>query len=118
MKKADGVFEGGGIKGIGLAGALTVAEQKGYTNWRRVAGTSAGAIVASLLAAGYSTKELKEIMMELGYLELLDYTSFWDILTHPIDITSGALCHFGVNRSSPNRGKLEDKLSSIGAKTF
>lgn len=50
VKKADAVFEGGGVKGIGLVGALQVAEQEGY-QWVNVAGTSAGAIVASLVAA-------------------------------------------------------------------
>jgi len=48
--KADAVFEGGGVKGIGLVGAVAVAEEKGY-HWVNVAGTSAGAIVAALLAA-------------------------------------------------------------------
>ena len=28
--KADAVFEGGGVKGIGLVGAVAVAEEKGY----------------------------------------------------------------------------------------
>lgn len=118
MKKADGVFEGGGVKGIGLVGALTIAEQEGYTNWRRVAGTSAGAIVASLIAAGYSAKELKDIMMELNYLELLDYTNFWDVLFHPIDITRGALWDYGVNRSSPLREWLERKFCAKNIETF
>ncbi|MCF7890123.1 patatin-like phospholipase family protein [Candidatus Bipolaricaulota bacterium] len=118
MPKADGVFEGGGIKGIGLVGALTVAEQEGYTDWRRVAGTSAGAIVASLLAAGYSARELKEIMMEMDYLDLLDYTGFWDVLLHPIDATRGVIWDYGVNRSSPLREWLDDKLSARGVKTF
>ena len=30
MANADGVFEGGGVKGIALVGALTVAEEHGY----------------------------------------------------------------------------------------
>lgn len=118
MKKADGVFEGGGVKGIGLVGALTVAEEEGYRDWRRVAGTSAGAIVASLLAAGYSAKELKEIMMELDYIDLLDYTNFWDVLFHPIDVTRGALWDYGINRSSPIREWLEEKLSAKNVETF
>lgn len=41
---ADAVFEGGGVKGIGLVGAIAVAEERGY-HWVNVAGTSAGAIV-------------------------------------------------------------------------
>ena len=44
--KADAVFEGGGVKGIGLVGAVAVAEEKGY-QWVNVAGTSAGAIVVA-----------------------------------------------------------------------
>jgi predicted acylesterase/phospholipase RssA len=51
-------FEGGGVKGIGLVGAVAVAEERGY-QWVNVGGTSAGAIVAFLLAAGYSASEIK-----------------------------------------------------------
>ena len=59
--KADAVFEGGGVKGIGLVGAVAVAEEKGY-QWVNVVGTSAGAIVAALVAADYSAVEQKEVM--------------------------------------------------------
>ncbi len=72
---ADAVFEGGGVKGIGLVGAVAVAEEKGY-QWANVAGTSAGAIVASLLAAGYTAAELKKIMAELDYNKLKDGSAF------------------------------------------
>ena len=68
---ADAVFEGGGVKGIGLVGAVAVAEEKGY-RWSNVAGTSAGAIVAALVAAGYSGAEMKQVM------DALDYNSFKD----------------------------------------
>ena len=48
------VFEGGGVKGIAYAGALKELEKKGLlTSLQRVAGTSAGAITATLLAVGY-----------------------------------------------------------------
>lgn len=68
---ADAVFEGGGVKGIGLIGAVAVAEEKGY-QWKNVAGTSAGAIVAALVAAGYSAAEMKEILVELDYSRFKD----------------------------------------------
>lgn len=70
--KADAVFEGGGVKGIGLVGALTVAEEEGYDEWVNVAGTSAGAIVASLLAAGYDADDLKKLIMDLDYTKFRD----------------------------------------------
>jgi NTE family protein len=66
VKKADAVFEGGGVKGIGLVGAVAVAEERGFT-WQNMAGTSAGAIVAALIAAGYTAGELKEILNSLEY---------------------------------------------------
>ena len=69
--KADAVFEGGGVKGIGLVGAVAVAEEKGY-HWVNVAGTSAGAIVAALTAAGYTAQELKEVIQELDYKRFKD----------------------------------------------
>lgn len=60
--KVNGVFEGGGVKGIAFAGALKAAEKCGV-EWQSVAGTSAGAIVAALLAAGYTAAELEDIMV-------------------------------------------------------
>jgi len=70
-KKVDAVFEGGGVKGIGLVGAVAVTEQQGY-HFENVAGTSAGAIIASFIGAGYTAAEMKTIM------DSLDYTRFKD----------------------------------------
>jgi len=71
MKKIDAVFEGGGVKGIGLVGAIAIIEENGYT-FENVAGTSAGAIVASLLAAGYKSPELKQILESQNFIEFMD----------------------------------------------
>lgn len=67
----DIVFSGGGVKGFAFAGALEVLEQSGY-RFKRAAGTSAGAIVAALLAAGYSSAEMKEAMEQMNPHQLLD----------------------------------------------
>ncbi len=48
MNSADLVCEGGGVRGIGLVGAVYALTAAGY-GFPRVAGTSAGAIVASLV---------------------------------------------------------------------
>ncbi|MEM5015626.1 patatin-like phospholipase family protein [Metabacillus indicus] len=63
----DGVFSGGGIKGFALIGAYQAIEQRGL-QFVRVAGTSAGSIVASFIAAGYRSDEIIRMMddMELG----------------------------------------------------
>lgn len=67
------VFEGGGVKGVAYAGALEVLEEVGILGRvTAVAGTSAGAITASLVAVGYTPAELKAIMLAL------DLTTFED----------------------------------------
>ncbi len=62
----DLVFEGGGVKGIALAGALDLLEERGYVVQRR-AGASAGAIVAVLHAAGFSGSELTELVPAIDF---------------------------------------------------
>lgn len=57
MAQFDVVFEGGGAKGSAFVGALTALHAAGHTT-RRLIGTSAGAITASLLAVGYSPAEM------------------------------------------------------------
>jgi len=72
-KNIDAVFEGRGVKGSALVGAVAKTEELGYT-FENLAGTSAGAIVAALLAAGYSAKELGEFIQELDYRKFKDPT--------------------------------------------
>jgi NTE family protein len=57
--KYDLVFEGGGAKGIAFAGALEVLEQQPDYTFGRLMGTSAGAITAAVVAAGYSAGEMQ-----------------------------------------------------------
>eukprot|EP00794_Sanderia_malayensis_P003397 gene3397-3887_t len=57
------VFEGGGNKGMAYVGVLEVLEEAGVMkNIKRVAGSSVGAIVASLVALGFTSQDLKEFM--------------------------------------------------------
>lgn len=68
---SNAIFEGGGVKAFGMLGALHEAERRGYT-WVNVAGTSAGAIIASLVAAGYSSGEIKKLVWELDFNQFKD----------------------------------------------
>src|SRR5215207_2701070 len=70
-RDVDLVFEGGGLKGIALVGAYSVLEERGYRP-QNIAGTSAGAIVAALLAAGYTAAELRQTIMECDFNSLKD----------------------------------------------
>lgn len=61
--KYDLVFEGGGAKGMVFTGALQVFEAQGHAHGRLL-GTSAGAITAALLAAGYHSQEMLAALAE------------------------------------------------------
>jgi predicted acylesterase/phospholipase RssA len=63
MALFDLVFEGGGAKGSAFVGALTALAENGHTI-RRLIGTSAGAITAATVAAGYSPGELVVLVNE------------------------------------------------------
>lgn len=59
----DLVFEGGGAKGAVFVGALEELEQRGHTPGRLM-GTSAGAIMATFVAAGFSSAEMLVALKE------------------------------------------------------
>lgn len=72
----DGVFSGGGIKGFALIGAYKKIEEKGFM-FRRVAGTSAGSVIAAFIAAGYTSDEISSIMSKLNMKDFLDERTQW-----------------------------------------
>jgi NTE family protein len=74
----NAVFEGGGVKGISLTGAVRAAELCGVV-FNRVAGTSTGSIVASLIAAGYTAIEMKEIIEGTPFRSLLKRNPIFNI---------------------------------------
>jgi predicted acylesterase/phospholipase RssA len=54
----NGVFKGGGAKGIAYAGALRAVRDRGLW-FKSVAGASAGAVTAALIAAGMGPEEVE-----------------------------------------------------------
>ena len=71
--RADLALEGGGVKGVGLVGAVLVLAEAGYSI-RRVAGTSAGAIGASIIA-GIAQRDVDMSMLR-RVVRTLDFTKF------------------------------------------
>ena len=61
--KYDLVFEGGGAKGMAFVGAVAELLAAGHSH-ERLLGTSAGAITATRLAAGYTVDEMNAALME------------------------------------------------------
>lgn len=69
--RIDCVFSGGGMKAFAFLGALQSIDEKNL-KIERTAGTSAGAILASLIAARYKTDEIIALFEELNLKNLLD----------------------------------------------
>jgi NTE family protein len=67
-KPTNLVFEGAGIRGIAYCGALQALQEQGMLqNVERVAGTSSGAITATLFAIGYTPAEMELIIRETNF---------------------------------------------------
>jgi NTE family protein len=66
----NGVFAGGGIKGIALAGAAAGLLEAGF-EFGHVVGTSSGALVAALIAAGYRAEELAAAVESIPWPRLV-----------------------------------------------
>jgi NTE family protein len=117
--RADLVFQGGGVRGIGLVGAVDALAAAGY-EFPRVAGTSAGAIVASLVAAlqaaGEPLARLAEIMRSIDYRKFLDRN-----LIGNIPVVGGGLSLLvsdGVYRGAYLEHLLAGLLADLGVRTF
>ncbi len=76
------VFEGGGVKGIAYAGAIKALENNGLMNSiERVAGTSAGAITATLVSIGCNADKIYEIVSSTNFISFEDDKNVLHILT-------------------------------------
>lgn len=114
-KKVDLVLEGGGVKGIGLLGAVLRLHDEGCT-FERVAGTSAGAIVAALIVAfqraGRDLHELEAVMRGCEYQKFCD-GPWWQRATGPVGDGISLL----VNKGMHTGDYLTDWLGPLFEKT-
>ena len=111
----DGVFSGGGIKGFALIGACDEIEEKGM-RFARLAGTSAGSIVAALIAAGYTSKEIFQLVDELDLSKLLDARK--TIIPFPFAKWLLVYWRLGLYKGNQLEKWLCEKLEAKGLKTF
>lgn len=114
-QQVDLVLEGGGVKGIALVGVLSVLEERGY-RFQRVAGTSAGAIVGALVAAGMPTDEMATIMQELDYRRFRDSRGLarLPVVGQPLALVASN----GIYRGDYLHAWLDELLAERGVKTF
>lgn len=112
---ADLVCEGGGVRGIALIGAICRLEKEGYT-FQKLAGTSAGAIIASLIAVGYKGRELAEIIFELNFKTLVDKNKLASIpLVGPI---SSLIKNKGLHSGDAVEKFISEKFKDKGKSKF
>jgi len=112
---ADLVLEGGGVKGIGLVGAVSALFDKGYRfgDQGRIAGTSAGAVVGSLVAAGMTVPRMAEVMRELDYRRFRDGGPFG-----PVSRGVSLVTRMGLYKGRYLHRWVTEQLESCGVRTF
>lgn len=64
------IMKGGGVKGYAYLGAIEELRSTYEFNW--YVGTSAGAIAAVLLGAGFTTDDLKKLLGEKNFRDFFD----------------------------------------------
>lgn len=76
-------LEGGGVWGIAYAGAVEELEKAGVLGGiKRVAGTSAGSIVALLLALGFDSNDISKIVAQLDFTKFMDHHSIKQLFSN------------------------------------
>ncbi len=112
---ADVVLEGGGVKGLGLVGALSSLDAHGYRfgSPGRVAGTSAGAVVGSLIAAGLPIREAVRLTQETDFSAFCDSPWFSSLGRGLSMITK-----LSLYRGDHLHKWISDKLEQCGVRTF
>ena len=118
-ENADLVLEGGGVKGIGLVGAVTALADAGYA-FPRVAGSSAGAIVGSLVAAlqvaGEPLDRLEEIVLSVDWRRLRDRGRVGHLPV--VGRALSLLVHDGLYEGQYLEDFLAGALGELGVRTF
>lgn len=111
----DGVFSGGGIKDFALIGAYQVLEEKGF-QFHRLAGTSAGAILAGFIAAGYSGKEIERLLDEQNFKIFMDPRNTF--LPFPFMKWFFLYWRMGLYQGNALEDWLTEKLAAKGIHSF
>lgn len=113
--KVNAVFEGGGMKAMGLIGAVYAAEEQGLS-FAGVAGTSSGAMVASLIAAGYDAESMKQIIKETTFAQFLQRS--WLHRLNVVGTTVRLLIKKGLYAGDALQQWMEQKLAAKGVRYF
>jgi NTE family protein len=119
-KPADLVLSGGGVKGIGLVGAVVALMDGGYRA-QRVSGTSAGSIVGAIVAAAsmgdqLDPEEVKELALQLDYHKFTDAGTLerLPVLGPSFAVLRGT----GIYKGDYAHDWVRSQLKNLGVRTF
>jgi NTE family protein len=120
IKVADLVLSGGGVKGIGLVGAVVALIEGGY-RVGRISGTSAGSLVGAVGAAAahgeqLSGAQLTEIALSVPYHKFLDPVPAAKVPV--LGMAWAALRGQGLYRGDFVHDWVESELNNLGVRTF
>ncbi|XXY48980.1 patatin-like phospholipase family protein [Sorangium sp. So ce269] len=124
-KRLNLVLEGGGLRGVALVGAvaaladaLTHKYKDTYISY--LAGTSAGALVATLLGAGYAPSEIASIVGGPEFARVADRSrlDFIPVVGRPIAMAWGALAHVGMFTGDALLSLFREMLEAKRIRTF
>lgn len=102
------VFQGGGVKGIAYVGAIQVLQaQDLLCTVENVAGTSAGAITAALVAMGATADEINSIVGST------DFASFMDGKGGVIGDTVRLVKYFGIYKGDEFEQWFRQQISTL-----
>jgi NTE family protein len=119
-QNVDLVLEGGGVRGIALLGAVLRLADEGY-RFPRIAGTSAGAIVAAFVAAhqraGRDLHGLEEVLRRAPLAELVDEPAV-QRAAGPLGDGVALLVHNGMHGTERLTAWVARELAAVGVHTF
>lgn len=118
--RADLVLSGGGVRGVGLVGAVSALIDAGYQP-QRVSGTSAGSIVGAIVAAvskraDMTGEQVKEIALGIDYRKFLDPGRIerFPLLGPAVAMVRGN----GIYRGEYAHDWILGELKNLGVNTF
>ena len=107
------MLEGGGVKGLGTAGAVMALLDAGYTV-PRVAGTSVGAVAACFVAAGVDAAGFRAVLDRLDLRRIPDRRLPVPLVSESFSL----LAHRGAYAGDWLHGWLTRELDALGVRTF
>jgi NTE family protein len=112
-RRADLVLEGGGVKGLGTAGAVMGLLEAGWT-FPRVAGTSVGAVAAAFAATGADSATFGEVLGRLDLRRIPDRRVPLPLVSEGFSLVARR----GAYAGDWIRNWLLRELDGLGVRTF